>query len=140
MGQLDGGLGQGALDPPALLVAKIRRQLTPLPEAAARQRGDALEVAQQALGRGLDRPLPLLAQGAQIQKRLFEQTLARLGRPLAPGVVELVDLPGGEPVLGGRLGQTLAVRKALACQRHQGPQRRLHRDPALAQVLLNRLR
>jgi len=43
-------------------------------------------------------------------------------------------------VLGGRLGQTLTIGAALARQGHQGSQRRLHRDPALADVLLDRLR
>ena len=42
-------------------------------------------------------------------------------------------------MLGRGIGQTLAVLAALARQRHQGSQRRLHRDPALAQMLLDRL-
>ena len=141
MGQLGVGLGQGALDAQTLCVCETRGQLAPLPEAAARQRGDALEVAQQGLSRtGIDSLKPLLLEGAQVEQRLFEQPLARLGRAGAPGVVELLDLPGGESVLGGRIRQTLAVLAAFARQRHQGSQRRLHWDPALAQVLLDRLR
>jgi hypothetical protein len=141
MGQLGVGLSQGALDVQTLCVCETRGQLAPLPEAAARQRSDALEVAQQGLSRtGIDRREPLLLEGAQIEQRLFEQPLAHLGRAGAPGLVELLDLPGGESVLGGRIRQTLAVLAAFARQRHQGPERRLHRDPALAQVLLDRLR
>lgn len=141
MGQLGVGLGQGALDTQTLCVGETRGQLAPLPEAAARQRGDALEVAQQGLSRArIDRREPLLLEGAQVEQRLFEQPLARLGRAGAPGVVERLDLPGGEPVLGGRTGQTLASRAAPARQGHQGSQRRLHRDPALADGLLDRLR
>ena len=141
MGQLGVGLSQGALDAQTLCVCETRGQLAPLPEAAARQRSDALEVAQQGLSwTGIDRREPLLLEGAQVEKRLFEQPLAHLGRAGAPGFVELLDLPGGEPVLGGRTGQTLARRAALARQGHQGSQRCLHRDPALADVLLDRLR
>jgi len=80
VGQLGVGLGQGALDAQTLCASETRGQLAPLPEAAARQRGDALEVAQQALSRtGIDRLEPLLLEGAQVQQRLFEQPLARLG-------------------------------------------------------------
>lgn len=141
MGQVGLGLGQGALDTQALPVGETRGQLAPLPEAAARQRSEVLEVAQQRLSRtGVDRLAPLLLEGAQVEPRRFDQPLARLSRAGTPGVVELSDLPGGEPVLGGRSGQTLAVLATFTRQRHQGLQRRLHRDPALAQVLLNRLR
>jgi hypothetical protein len=141
MGQLGVGLGQGTLDAQTLCVSETRGQLAPLSEAAARQRSDALEVAQQGLSRTrLDRLEPLFLEGAQVEPRLFEQPLTRLGRAGAPGVVELSDLPGGESVLGDSTGETLAVLAAFARQRHQGPERRLHRNPALAQVLLDRLR
>ncbi len=80
MGQVGLGLGQGALDTQALPVGETRGQLTPLPEAAARQRSEALEVAQQRLSRtGVDRLESLLLESAQVEPRRFEQPLARLG-------------------------------------------------------------
>ncbi len=140
MCQLGDGLAQRALDTFALDLPEAGCQIAPLPQAAARQRGDALEVAQKALDLRRLHGLALkLLLGAQVEPRLLEQPLSGLGRAGAPGDIERLDLPGGEPMLGCGTGQALAVLAALARQRHQGSQRRLHRDPALAQMLLDRL-
>jgi hypothetical protein len=112
-----------------------------LSEAATCELGDVFQVAQQELGlTGLHRLLPDLLFAAQVEQGLFEQPLSDLGRPRTPGVVELLDLPCAELVLGGHVGQTLAVFAALARQRGEGLQCSLHRHPTRPNVFLHRLR
>jgi hypothetical protein len=138
-GQLRHGPGQAVPGAFALALGELGAELVVLPEGAVRERDDVLQVAQQALSRTGHRLLPKLLLAAQVQQGLGEQPLSDLGCPPTPGVVELPDLRCAESMLRGHVSQALAGLAALACQRDQGPQRCLHRQPTRSNVLLDRL-
>jgi hypothetical protein len=128
----------------------------PLPEALARlgvelgdeRRGLAAEAAyldEQALeaalgGGGLARRrVGLLAAQAKVEPGVVDQALSSVGAGFAPGGVEGLDLGAPELLTGGVLGQRHAGVAVGPGQRHQGLDRRLGRDLALADQLLDGL-
>jgi hypothetical protein len=140
-GQLRRGSGQAVPGTFALTLGEPQGELVPLPEAATRKPGDVLQGVQQELSlAGLHRLLLKLLLATQVQQGLGEQPFSDLRRPPTPGVVELLDLPCAESVLGGHVGQTFAVLATLARQGHQGFQCSLHREPPCPNMLLHRLR
>jgi len=140
-GQLRRGSGQAVFGTFALALAEPFGELVPLPEAATRKPGDVFQAVQQELSRtGLHRLLLKLLLATQVQQGVGEQPFSDHGRPDTPGVIELLDLPCAELVLGGHVGQARAVFAALARQRGEGLECSLHRQPTRPNVLLHRLR
>ena len=108
------------------------------PLGAIHDRGHHLQIAEQfrSCSRG-DFFLPL---GFEEQPRILQNAAADRGRSAPPGIIQLAGFPGIAVMRGENGRHALAVLQALARHRHQKLHRHLHRNPALAHLLLDRLR
>lgn len=93
----------------------------------------------QELGRGRQgcRRLAVFP-GAQVQPWVFLQALANFSRAAQPGRAKLSHLAAGEFGAGHHRGQTQTVLAAAPRDGHQVAHRRMRRDGALADLLLDR--
>ena len=74
------------------------------------------------------------------QRGIIQNAFADGGRPSAPGGIQLPGLAAIAVMLGKDRRHALAILQALPRHRHQKLHCRLRRDPALAHLLLDRLR
>jgi len=102
-----------------------------------RQMGDVLELAGQSFGRRDWRRLALCLEALEKEHRVGEQPAAHLAARRAPGSVQPGDLAAGEPVLGGSTGQAKAGVSIAAHERHKFLHRRVGRDLAGSQQILD---
>lgn len=102
-----------------------------------RQMGDVLELAGQSFGRRDRRRLALCLEALEKEHRIGEQPAAHLAARRAPGSVQPGDFAAGEPVLGGGTGQAKTGVSIAAHERHQILHRRVRRDLAGSQQILD---
>ena len=125
----DEALALGGLEGPG--------DLETLRRGMPRQTGDVLELAGQGFGRRDRRRQALRLEALEKEHRIGEQPAAHLAARRAPGGVQPGDLAAGEPVLGGSMGQAKAGVSITAHERHKILHRRVRRDLAGTQQILD---
>jgi hypothetical protein len=97
-------------------------------QGAARDRSQHVEVPQQLIGRCKGRGIrgaPALLARAQVQLRVAQHQLARLGRARAVALVQLADLARAQALARDRRGETQGILTVGARQRQQVSHRRV---------------
>ena len=108
---------------------------------ALAQAGDARQVFRQALGGAHGRRrLAARVEAFEKEHGIFEQTLARRAACVTPGRVQTADLAARQPVLGHGTGQAQARPSVGAAKREEMFHRRVRRQLAPTQQVLDLFR
>jgi hypothetical protein len=137
LGDVSSRMAQAADEALALGGLESPGDLETLRRSMPRQTGDVLELAGQCFGRRGRRRLALRLQALEKEHRIGEQPAPHLTARRAPGGVQPGDLAAGEPVLGGGMGQAKAGVSITAHERHKILHRRVRRDLAGTQQILD---
>lgn len=137
LGEIGLRMTQAADEALALCALEAPGDLETLRRGVSRQMGDVLELAGQSFSRRDRRRLALRLEALEKEHRIGEQPAAYLAARRAPGGVQSGDLAAGEPVLGGGAGQAKAGVSIAAHERHKILHRRIGRDLAGSQQILD---